>query len=357
MTDTSTRAAEPARSMCDRPAAVAQWLMRNGQSVQESVTVTRVGFGQSNITSCVSDGAGREWILREPPPGAAVGSAHDVHREARIIAALESSGIPVPRVVGMGRSPDGSPFFVMERVNGRALESEQDAGPLTPAQRQQIGRQVATILGRLHTLDTGRLGLPEPRSPYLERQIRRVTQAWDVYGRDTRHDAGWQRLRDGLAQSMPARSAPPVIMHGDLRLSNMLVDGGEVTAVLDWELAAIGDPLADLAWLLDDWRAPEEPGIVMPSPTRAGGFPDRDEMIEIYHAVSGVPVDGIDYYRAFSQWRAAGLLQGVLVRRRKGQMGDHGAVDLEQLDSSISTLLSSAAEHLARCTGAGPRTG
>lgn len=337
MTDPSSAPAELSPSMCDQPSAVADWLA--------PVTIARVGFGQSNLTSCVTDRSGQEWILREPPPGKATANAHDVHREARIIAALASSGIPVPHVVGAGHSPSGSSFFIMERVNGRALESEQDAEALTPEQRQDIGRQVASILGRLHTLDTDILGLPTPRTPYLERQIRRVTQAWEVNGTGSRHDAEWRSLRDQLVRSAPPPSRP-VIMHGDLRLSNMLVEGGTVTAVLDWELAAIGDPLADLAWLLDDWRAPEDPAIVMPSPTRAGGFPGREEMVGIYREVSGISIDRIDYYRAFSQWRAASLLQGVLVRRRKGTMGDHGAVDLDDLDSSIATLLASATGHL-----------
>ncbi|CAJ1581051.1 phosphotransferase family protein [[Mycobacterium] wendilense] len=336
---------ETARSMCDEPAAVADWLVEHGETVQGPVSVARVGFGQSNITSCVTDRSGREWILREPPPGKAVSTAHDVHREAGIISALAASGIPVPHVVGTGQTAGGAPFFVMHRVGGRALETERDAESLTPDQRQDIGRQVASILGRLHTLDPAVLGLPEPRSPYLERQIRRVTQAWDANGRDSRHDAAWQALRDSLAQAAPPRTRS-VVMHGDFRLSNTLIDDGTVTAVLDWELAAIGDPLADLAWLLDDWRAPEDPAIVMPSPTRAGGFPDREEMVRIYSEASGVPIDRIDYYRAFSQWRAASLLQGVLVRRRKGIMGDHGAVDLDDLDASIETLLTSAAEHL-----------
>ncbi|CAJ1499187.1 phosphotransferase family protein [[Mycobacterium] burgundiense] len=345
MTEPNAPTIEAAPSMCDQPATVADWLERNGQQVHGPVTIARVGFGQSNITSCVTDQSGREWILREPPPGKAMSTAHDVHREARIISSLAASGIPVPRVVGTGQSPSGTSFFVMDRVSGRALETEQDAEELTLEQRQDVGHQVASILGRLHTLDTDVLGLPESRTPYLERQIRRVTQAWDANGRESRHDAGWQTLRDNLVRSAPPQGRS-VVMHGDFRLSNTLIDDGTVTAVLDWELTAIGDPLADLAWLLDDWRAPEDPAIVMPSPTRAGGFPDREEMVRIYSEVSGVPIDRIDYYRAFSQWRAASLLQGVLIRRRKGMMGDHGAVDLGDLDTSIATLLTSAAAHL-----------
>jgi aminoglycoside phosphotransferase (APT) family kinase protein len=127
-------------------------------------------------------------------------------------------------------------------------------------------------------------------------------------------------------------------MHGDFRLSNLLVHDGQITAVLDWELCTVGDPLADLAWLLDDWRSPDEPAISMPSPTRAGGFPSRAELIETYRDETGFLLDRLGYYRGFTQWRAASLLQGVLTRRRLGVMGTHGAMDLELLDDSIAVL-------------------
>lgn len=137
-------------------------------------------------------------------------------------------------------------------------------------------------------------------------------------------------------------------MHGDYRLSNLLICDGRIGAVLDWELCTVGDPLADLAWLLDDWRPVEEAAIVMPSPTRAGGFPDRDEMVAVYREVTGYQVDDLDYYRAFSQWRAASLLEGVRTRRLAGAMGSHAAVDPEELEDSIGVLLASATEHLAK---------
>ena len=108
----------------------------------------------------------------------------------------------------------------------------------------------------------------------------------------------------------------------------------------------VGDPLADLAWLLDDWRSANEPAIVMPSPTRAGGFPSRDEMIAVYQERSGIRVDDLDYYRAFTQWRAASLLEGVRARRLSGAMGSHAAIDPEELEDSVGTLLRSAAIHL-----------
>lgn len=332
--------------MWQRPGLVADWLQQNGQEVRLPLTISRVGFGQSNITTLIADADELEWVMREPPPGEAVATAHDIKREATILRRLSTSGVPVPRVIGTGDGPSGSPFLVMNRVPGAALETEAEARALTPAQRHALGISVAETLGRLHRLDPTSLGVNVSRTPYLLRQLRRVAASWDLHGRADIHDASWERVRSGLADELPGQSTP-VIMHGDFRLSNLLVREGVITAVLDWELCTVGDALADLAWLLDDWRAPADPRIVMPSPTRAGGFPDREEMVTVYRDVTGFDVSNLDYYRAFSQWRAASLLQGVLARRQAGAMGSHGEVDPAALHSSIDSLLSSAMHHLA----------
>ncbi|WP_287039520.1 phosphotransferase family protein [Mycobacterium sp.] len=310
------------------------------------ITIERVGFGQSNITSVVRDLDSREWVLREPPPGVRHGNAHDVHREARIITGLAGSDVPVARVVGTGRTRDAGIFFVMERVPGKPLESESDAEGLTAQQRYEVGIQLITTLARLHQIEPASLGLNVPRTPYVPRQIRRVSDAWLLVGSDSEHDAAWRAVRSRLLDVQPTWQHSSVIMHGDYRLSNVLVDAGVITAVLDWELCTIGDPMVDLAWLLDDWRSPADPAISMPSPTRAGGFPTRAEMVDCYARVTGFNTAGLDYYRGFTQWRAASLLQGVMVRRRSGRLGSHAALDLVQLDASIATLLASAAEHL-----------
>jgi aminoglycoside phosphotransferase (APT) family kinase protein len=336
-------------SMCDDASGVAIWLQSRGEPVKGQVTIRRVGFGQSNLTTIVTDEAGQEWVLREPPPGSRAQSTHDVEREARIMVGLRDTAVPVPRVVGVGQASWGAPFFVMERVPGAPLEHEDDAAVLDPDQRRELGLQVIRTLARLHTIDPAEVGLAQlgPSTPYLPRQIRRVTGAWERMGVGSAHDSAWQRVRAGLLAALPEPTNVAVIMHGDYRLSNLLVAGSDVTAVLDWELSTLGDPLADLAWLLDDWRSPEEPAISMPSPTRAGGFPSRAEMIDTYRAETGFAVDHIDYYRGFSQWRAASLLQGVLVRRKSGVLGTHGGLDLRILDTTIAGLLDSAAAELS----------
>ncbi|MBN9636695.1 MAG: phosphotransferase family protein [Actinobacteria bacterium] len=344
---TDTEAPAPTTGMWTQPAALAQWLARHTDCVTPPVAVDRVGIGQSNITTIVTDAAAREWVMREPPPGDTATKAHDVLREAHILSALANTDVPVPRVIGTGESPTGSPFLVMDRVPGSPLESEDDARTLTASQRRALGVSVAEALGRLHRIDPSALGVAASSSPYLVRQMRRISAAWDHVRAVSRHDGNWEAVRAGLTQQLPQPS-PAVVMHGDYRLSNLLIADGHITAVLDWELCTIGDPFADLAWLLDDWRPSEEPAIVMPTPTRAGGFPNRDEMVEVYRAVTGFRIDDLDYYRAFSQWRAASLLEGVRARRRAGSMGSHAAIDLDELEDSIGVLLASASSHLAR---------
>jgi aminoglycoside phosphotransferase (APT) family kinase protein len=333
--------AASSKLMCAQPRAVTAWLAEHGEAVSGTVAIRRVGMGQSNITSIVSDSAGREWVLREPPPVAKQGKAHDVTREAAIVAALANSGVPVPRVIGVGAT-----FFVMERVAGAPLESEDDARAIDPNGRRELGVQVITALAQLHRLPTRVVGLYAPPEPYVERQVRRVGDAWLRVGSGSAHDAAWRAVRARLLERRPDEDGPTVVMHGDFRLSNLLVNHGRITAVLDWELCAIGDAMVDLAWLLDDWRSPDEPAISMPSPTRVGGFPSRAELIDLYQNETGFSVDRLGYYRGFTQWRAASLLQGVLIRRRTGVMGNHGAIDLDCLDDSIATLLASAAVQL-----------
>jgi aminoglycoside phosphotransferase (APT) family kinase protein len=328
------------------PAAVARWLIDSGVNVRGEVKIQRVGIGQSNITSVVADGAGSSWVLREPPAGAG-GTAHDMSREMRMLDALAGSGVPVPRVVARGTSAEGRGFYAMTRLPGQVLESEDDAAALAVGERARIAESVADVLAGLHAIDPRAVGLDSlvSRTPYVVRQLRRCEELWQRVGERSRHHPRWRDLRVRLEVSVPPRTGLSIV-HGDYRLSNLLVADGQVTGVLDWELAAVGEPLADVAWLLDDWREPAEPAIVMPSPTRAGGFGTRTDLIRRYELASGRRLANLDYYRAFTQWRAATLLQGVIARRRSGVMGDQGAIDVRDLDDAIGRLLASSAGQL-----------
>lgn len=330
-----------------QPENLFDWMVRLDLNVSPPLAVSRIGIGQSNITSLVVDITGAEWVLREPPSGAVGRSTHDLVREAGILRALAATAVPVPQVLGVGKNNDDSPFLLMERVPGAPLETAGEAARLNESQRYELGVSVAQTLAQLHMLDPLVLGVRPSRTSYLARQFRRLTAARERISIPSSHSAAWRVVRDDLSDRHP-RTPPPVVMHGDYRLSNLLIDRGRISAVLDWELCTIGDPLADLAWLLDDWRPADEPAIVMPSPTRAGGFPDRTEMISVYQQITGFKMDTLDYYRAFSQWRAASLLEGVRARRLSGAMGSHASIDPEYLEHSIGILLSSAANHLRR---------
>ncbi|WP_244332423.1 phosphotransferase family protein [Gordonia polyisoprenivorans] len=333
------------------PAAVADWLANEGVELNGRLDVRRIGIGQSNITSAVTDESGRSWILREPPVGAS-GTAHDMRREIMMLDALSQTDVPVPEVIARGEYPDGRTFYAMTRVGGVVLESEADAGRLTEAQRRSVGQEAVTILGRLHTISPESVGLDHLQSvtPYVTRQIRRSVQMWERVGVGTTHEDLWGRLVRRLCD-VPLPTTRNSIVHGDYRLSNLLVDDGAVSGVLDWELATVGDPIVDLAWLLDDWRGPDDPAIAMPSPTRVGGFGTTDDVVTTYTTVTGVDPTAsgrLDYYRALTHWRAATLIQGVIARRRSGAMGDHGAIPLDALDDTVAYLLGAARDHIDR---------
>ncbi|MFI9408610.1 phosphotransferase family protein [Nocardia gamkensis] len=327
----------------ERAKQLQRWLS-DRTDVCGALRIERIGIGQSNITSSISDESGACWVLREPPPGRHDPTAHNMLREARILDALAETGIPLPSVIGVNEEAS---FYVMTRMPGAPLESEEDAAALSPRQRSALGRQVIEVFARLHSIEPAAVGLDDlgPATEYLPRQIRRALKSWSHWGELSAHDRVWHHVRSLLEDDIPLQQRL-VITHGDYRLSNLLIDSGRITAVLDWELATLGDPLADLGWLLDDWRGPNEPRAVMPSPTRAGGFPNRAELIDTYCAATGLDAEWIGYYRAFTHWRAATLLQGVLLRRRSGSMGDHGSLDLAELDATIGNLLEEAAVFL-----------
>jgi aminoglycoside phosphotransferase (APT) family kinase protein len=326
---------------------VADWLIGQVPEVARPVEVDRIGAGQSNVTCLVRDRDGREWILRRPPAGAHDSAAHDVHREARILRALAESPVPVPAVVATGRDEAGidGPFYLMERAPGAVLETEEDAAELSPEERLGLSEHVADVLVTLHSLTPADVGLGELGRPdgYLERQIRRTERNWVLWGELSEAAAEWTECHRRLVRRIP-RQQRTSIAHGDFRLSNLLVERGRVTAVLDWELCTLGDPLADLAWLADDWKGPEDPAIAMPSPTRVGGFQHRDRLVHAYSAATGLNVSELPYYRAFTHWKAATLLQGVVLRRRGGGLGDHGAVAIVDLESTVKSLLDESLE-------------
>lgn len=331
-----------ARPISQRPATLAGWLTDHGETVDPPVKVTRDGSRQSNITSVVTDSSGQQWLLSEPAPG----RANKLDREANIMTMLAGSGFPLPRVVGSAATPTGAPFMVMQSAYGSVIITEDDARNLSPERRNKLGIKMVALLAHLHSLDPAAAGLPKYRLPYLDRQIGRMTDIWARSGSISVHDAAWRAVRSRLLQRRPARQPRPMLLHGDFRLSNVMTHRGRVSAVLGWELCTAGDPMADLAWLLNDWRARNEPASCVPSPTRAGGFLPRSKLIDAYAQLTGSSLEHLGYYRGLTSWRGATLLQNILAHDR-AVADDQTGVVAESFDHSIATLLSSAAKFLA----------
>jgi aminoglycoside phosphotransferase (APT) family kinase protein len=289
----------------------------------ELPTIRRIGQGQSNLTFLV-EADGRRIVLRRPPEGPLPPSAHDVLREHRVISALHGGPVPVPRPIAAcdDRSVLGAPFYLMEAVEGDAIRFELPAG--LAGQERAIGWQVVDALARLHAIEPGAVGLADLGRPsgYLERQLRRWTGQLD-HAR-VRATPDLDRVGDWLRAHLPPEGGPVAIVHGDYKLDNLLFGPGapaHLAAVVDWEMATLGDPLADLGWLLAFWREPgEEPlGIpILPRVTEAGRFPSRAELAERYGSSIGRPRPDLAFYLALAAWKLAILLEGHWARHVRG---------------------------------------
>ena len=316
----------------DRPGlrvpAVSDWLAQRLPNTAPPFEFVRLPGGNSNLTYRAEDRAGRSVVLRRGPLGRALPTAHDMLREARVLAALHDGGVPVPAVYASCDDPEvtGAPFFVMEYVDGIVCGGRRQAEALTAAQRTRAGESMAETLGALHRLDPDRIGLGDlgRRSGYLERQLTRWHTQWSA-GR-LRELPSIEAAHVLLADRVPPQAAAAVV-HGDFRLDNcVLAADGTVRAVLDWEICALGDPLADLGVLLAYWAEPGDAiRALQDPPTAVGGFPGRDRMLDAYLTASGVQEGALSaaranvpYYVAFAWWKLACIVEGVYTRVAQG---------------------------------------
>lgn len=312
---------------------VSAWLAAHVPGVRPPLQFTRIVGGHSNLTFKVTDAHGGAWVLRRPPIGPLLATAHDMAREHRIIAALGATDVPVPRALALceDQAINDAPFYVMSFVDGYVLE---DAGAVErlfpPAERRRIGESVTDVLAKLHAVDPDAIGLGSlgKKEDYLKRQLKRWRTQWE--GSKTRELPAMEAVARALEQRLPDQLGATIV-HGDYRLGNMITSrDARIAAVLDWELCTLGDPLADLGYVLNNWVTdPAEdtatnPGANRP-PTTAPGFPSRAELCARYAELTGREVSGISYYRAFQYWRSAAIVEGVLDRYLKGKMA--GQVD------------------------------
>ena len=308
------------------PGGVAAWLEAHAPDVAPPLRFSLIAGGRSNLTYTVTDSAGQRFVLRRPPLGHLLPSAHDMGREHRIISALGGSPVPVPPVVGLctDEAVTGAPFYVMRFVDGLILRDEAAALAVAEPIRAAAADSLVDVLAGLHHLDPATVGLGDlgRHDGYVERTIRRWRGQWEKS--KTRELPLVDEVAERLAAAIPP-AASTSIVHGDYRLDNAIVspDDGSLRAVLDWELCTLGDPLADVGLLLVYWTEPGDDFSALSwAPTTAPGMPGRKDVAARYAAVSGRDLSDIDFYVALGYWKIAVILEGVYARYRSGAYGD-----------------------------------
>ncbi|MEV8535065.1 phosphotransferase family protein [Streptomyces sp. NPDC051211] len=280
--------------------------------------------GRSNLTYAVTDGSSR-WVVRRPPLGHVLATAHDMRREHRVIEALHGTAVPVPEPLLLCEDEEvlGAPFYVMEFVDGVPYRTAGQLAELGPQRTRQAVLNLVDTLVELHAVDPAAVGLADFGRPegFLDRQLRRWGKQLDASR--NRELAGIDELHGALGRALPDSPAPAVV-HGDFRLDNVLIGGSPsgtdtIRAVLDWEMSTLGDPLTDLGLLVmysSDLGLPESP---VSTTSSAPGHPAPAELIERYAARSGRDTGAIAWYTAFAWFKLAVILEGIHYRYTLGQ--------------------------------------
>jgi aminoglycoside phosphotransferase (APT) family kinase protein len=294
-----------------------------------------IAGGKSNLTFEVSSEAGTV-ILRRPPMGILLPSAHDMAREARIQSALENTSVPVAKVLHVESSGEtlGVPFYVMEKVVGHVIRGElPDGYAESTDEKNDLGNTLIDVLLELHTLDPASVGLSNfgRTDGYLQRQIHRWIGQWEKS--KTVDVAAIDALSAKLKELIPDYSRSSIV-HGDYRLDNCIMSiesSSQMKAVLDWELSSLGDPMVDLALTLFYWREPGDRELALiPSATAKSGFPNRAHLTDRYADASDLPLDNLWFYEAFARFKFAVITQGVLARATAGAMAGQEFGDLSE---------------------------
>ena len=323
---------------------VEQWLNAYIEGAQGPYTYHLIAGGRSNITFRVVDANGMQMVLRRPPMGHVLATAHDMAREHRLITAVGASNVPVPRTLGLCTDVEvnGAPFYVMAFVPGIVLDSPEKGNLLPVHLRQQASEDLIDVLADLHAVDVDEVGLGDlaKRDGYVERQVKRWSTQWQ--NSKTRELPAVDEVATLLGNNIPVQQGVS-IAHGDYRFGNCLTDveNGRIAAVLDWELCTLGDPLADLGYVGIYWTDPGMPNMRGTDPSGIEGFPTFDHLVERYAKRTGRDCSNIGYYKAFASFRLAVICEGVYARYLHGAMGDQ-QIDLEPMKLTVETLAESA---------------
>jgi aminoglycoside phosphotransferase (APT) family kinase protein len=343
------------------PAAVAAYLATEVPQLgaRAPLTATLIAGGLSNLTYELRDDAGQSWILRRPPLGHVLPTAHDMRREFRVISALHGT-VPVAQAYALCEDPDviGAPFYVMEKVEGVVLRTREQCAGLTPEQRRSACEGLVDVLAALHGVDPAAVGLADFGHPegYLYRQLDRWERQYAAS--QSREIRGLFELGDGLRSAVPVTQRS-TILHGDYRLDNVMVrppadeqtTAVPVAAVFDWEMSTLGDPLADLALLLTYWEDPGHPPKEILSTggglTTHEGFLTSRAIVDRYQAATGLIVDDLDWYIAFSHYKLAVILEGIHYRHERGLTYGEGP-GFERAGAAVPSLVETGRRFLDR---------
>jgi aminoglycoside phosphotransferase (APT) family kinase protein len=337
----------------DRPIderALGAWLQANIEGFSGPFTLTKFPSGQSNPTYKIAAASG-DYVLRRKPFGQLLPSAHAVDREYRLLAALYPLDFPVPGPLALCGDPNviGAIFYVMELAKGRPY-ADGALPDFDPETRRRMYEQLVDTLAELHTIDPISADLEDFGKPgnYFERQVTRWTRQY----RDSQTDyiPEMERLIAFLPETLPEQRRTSIV-HGDYRIDNVVFDGdGTLTAVLDWELATLGDPLADFSYLAMQWVMPLDGGAGLGGlDLSALGIPTLDDIVDRYSERAGVPVaDKLDWYFAYNLFRLAGIVQGIKKRVIDGTASHERAAEI----AKRAPMLASAAWDFARKAGA-----
>ena len=308
--------------------AVANWLQRNAPAVapRAPLRAEMLSGGLSNLTYGLTDGSVR-LVLRRPPLGDLLPTAHDMGREFRVMAALAETKVPVPRMYGLctDNGVIGAPFLVMEWVQGLVRRDVGDFADMTPQLARGSAEQLIEVLSDLHSIDVREVGLESHGRPagYLVRQLRRWRA--QLTASKTRELPELDELSQRLEKLTPTQS-DGTIVHGDYRYDNVIFaerTSARIAALVDWELSTVGDPLADVGFLLMSWDDKHGPVLEGGVTSNAVGFPTREELAGLYARRSGRAVDNLDFHIGLAFFKAAVIFEGIHGRHLAGDtVGD-----------------------------------
>ncbi|MFM8302969.1 MAG: phosphotransferase family protein [Actinomycetota bacterium] len=321
--------------------ALTAWLPTHlDQPLEGPLVASLIAGGRSNLTYLVTDGA-HEWVVRRPPLGHVVETAHDMGREYRVMSALQASTVPVPVTRALCEDPAviGAPFYVMDRVEGRVVRSTAALADFAPDDARAVSHDLVDVLARLHAIDSDAVGLGSFGRPdgFLARNVARWGKQWEA--NKTRDLPAVDELARRIDAALP-ESGPPAIVHGDYRLENTMLapDRPEIVAVLDWEMSTLGDPLTDLGLFLVYW-VHWDTGLATGGASGLPGFISLEAVAARYAEQTGRDLTNLDFYIVFAFYKLAVILEGINARFLMGKTLGEG---FDQMGQMVTALLDAA---------------